>query len=168
MLHKTRMVALASATALAAICLLQANAAATEPKNYNDCILENMKGVTSDVAAFAIKRACREKYADTGQSDSNAQDLPQEALGKLTGRASVGSGYFKGSIYNGNESLTIMEVVVEFRPKSKAEEEQCFNNYKKDAKALGKFLCSSAPGEPILYRITTNIPPLSNRSFLIS
>ena len=30
--------------------------------NYDDCILEYMKGVTSDIAAEAIKQACRRKF----------------------------------------------------------------------------------------------------------
>jgi len=32
--------------------------AASEAKTYADCILENMKGINSDVAAQAIKDAC--------------------------------------------------------------------------------------------------------------
>ena len=30
--------------------------------SYDDCIFENMKGVTSDVAAEAIKKSCRNKF----------------------------------------------------------------------------------------------------------
>lgn len=32
------------------------------PATFEDCILENMKGVTSDFAARAIQSACREKF----------------------------------------------------------------------------------------------------------
>jgi len=42
---------------------------AQETQNYEDCILENMKGVSSDVAAEAIKEACESKFA--------AQDIPE-------------------------------------------------------------------------------------------
>ena len=38
--------------------------AADEAVGYADCILENMKGVTSDVAAQAIKEACEEKHKE--------------------------------------------------------------------------------------------------------
>ncbi|MCH9741341.1 MAG: hypothetical protein K0U38_10975 [Epsilonproteobacteria bacterium] len=31
-------------------------------ESYSDCILENMKGVKSDIAAKAIKEACRSKF----------------------------------------------------------------------------------------------------------
>ena len=34
-------------------------------ENYEDCILENMKGAGSDVAAKAIKDACKEKHINT-------------------------------------------------------------------------------------------------------
>ena len=32
------------------------------PKNFHECILENMKGVTSDDAAGAIMYACRKTF----------------------------------------------------------------------------------------------------------
>ena len=32
------------------------------PKNYEDCVIDGMKGVTSDVAAKEIKQACRKKF----------------------------------------------------------------------------------------------------------
>ena len=32
------------------------------PKNYEDCIIDGLKGVTSNVAAREIKKACREKF----------------------------------------------------------------------------------------------------------
>jgi hypothetical protein len=32
------------------------------PSNYDDCILENLQDVTSDVAARAIMRSCRAKF----------------------------------------------------------------------------------------------------------
>ena len=35
-----------------------------EPRNLEDCILQGMKGVTSDQAARAIERACRTKFGD--------------------------------------------------------------------------------------------------------
>jgi hypothetical protein len=32
------------------------------PKDYDECILENMKGVNNDIAAHAVKKSCREKF----------------------------------------------------------------------------------------------------------
>ena len=34
-------------------------------ENYEDCILKNMKGIGSDVAAKAIKDACKAKHINT-------------------------------------------------------------------------------------------------------
>jgi len=34
------------------------------PKNYDECILENMKDINSDVAASAVKRACHMKFKE--------------------------------------------------------------------------------------------------------
>ncbi|WP_374089344.1 hypothetical protein [Methylomicrobium lacus] len=33
--------------------------------NYNDCILENMKGVNNTQAAYLIRKACLDKYTDS-------------------------------------------------------------------------------------------------------
>ena len=68
------------------------------PKDYNECILDRMKGVTSDVAARAIAAACREKFPeaeDPGAAAAaaatqkaimesiNGRDLRAEELAKL-------------------------------------------------------------------------------------
>ena len=37
------------------------------PRDYNDCILDGMKGVTSNLAASEIKNACRRKFPDLEQ-----------------------------------------------------------------------------------------------------
>lgn len=34
------------------------------PKDYDECILENMKGASNKDAVIAIKRACRSKFPD--------------------------------------------------------------------------------------------------------
>jgi hypothetical protein len=34
------------------------------PKNFDDCVLDGMKGVKSDLAAQLVYRACREKFPD--------------------------------------------------------------------------------------------------------
>jgi hypothetical protein len=45
--------------------------------DYSQCILENMKGVVSDVAAEEIKKACETKAA----SPSALEDTPQQVTG---------------------------------------------------------------------------------------
>jgi hypothetical protein len=37
------------------------------PKNYNECVLEKMKGVTSDYAARVIQKACFDEFARTSK-----------------------------------------------------------------------------------------------------
>lgn len=39
------------------------------PRNYEDCIIEGMQGVTSDVAAVSIRSACREKFPSNANHD---------------------------------------------------------------------------------------------------
>ena len=34
------------------------------PKNYDECVLENMKGVSSDTAARLVANSCREKFKE--------------------------------------------------------------------------------------------------------
>lgn len=38
------------------------------PKNFDDCIIKNMKGVTSDTAAISIRHACRQKFPENAPS----------------------------------------------------------------------------------------------------
>lgn len=66
--------------------------AAIEAETYADCILENMKGVTSDVAAQAIKEACGEKHKEDsprnvsavgGEVSTSASVQKQRGLSKI-------------------------------------------------------------------------------------
>lgn len=45
---------------LALSCLL--SACDQKPQSYEDCILKNMDGINSDVAAYSIKAACKAKF----------------------------------------------------------------------------------------------------------
>ena len=42
------------------------SAAHAAPRNFDDCILESMKGVTSDIAAVMITKSCRSKFPEPG------------------------------------------------------------------------------------------------------
>ena len=84
-------------------------------QTYEDCILENMKGVKSDDAAHQIKFACEIKMY-SGQSSSNTKSctnrkLTAEESKLVSGNAVVESyGYLKVHVYNGNKNITINEV----------------------------------------------------------
>lgn len=47
------------------------------PRDYDECVLESMKGVNSDMAKKAIVKSCRDKFPERRPQDS---DLPPEAL----------------------------------------------------------------------------------------
>ena len=78
------------------------------PQNYNDCILENMRGVTSDDAAREVRRACRGKFrrqsTASATSDCRTRPMTVTELAKLqiSGRTSYDD--LKFSVYNGNNT----------------------------------------------------------------
>ena len=53
---------------------------AQDAQTYEDCILENMKGVSSDVAATAIREACESKFTvlEVADIESTASEVPQK------------------------------------------------------------------------------------------
>jgi len=71
--------------------------------NYDDCLLEGLKGTTSDAAARGIYRACRSKFP---KKVPDYKALPSQAVAKLSGRVSFG-GFtgqdLVGRFYNGSE-----------------------------------------------------------------
>lgn len=65
-----------------------ANAGLFGPSTYEECVLENMKGVSSDVAADAVKRACRSKYSKKSNSQNyiyykKCEDLAKKARARF-------------------------------------------------------------------------------------
>ena len=47
-------------------------------ETYEDCILDRMEGISSDIAALAIKDACANKFAD--EKDSSPISFEERAL----------------------------------------------------------------------------------------
>lgn len=90
------------------------------PKNYDECILENMKGVTSDNAAIQIRRACRSQF-EKKVVECNSQKFTTEEMSKLSATGGVQPyGVFTGNIYNGGQK-TIHSIVVNYKPTVKSE-----------------------------------------------
>ena len=100
---------LGSASFLILIMPLPGLAGWFEPSNYDECILESMKGVTSDKAAIYIAKSCRKKFSNVPRSRA----LSYEELSRLTVKGShhghhskrtfsdIYSGHnFNGNIYN--------------------------------------------------------------------
>ena len=73
-----------------------------------------MKGVTSDLAARAIMRSCREKFPAEKREERATRELSNLELNKLTGRGGQSSfvDYFRGDIYNGNANVTVTQVLI--------------------------------------------------------
>ena len=93
-----------------------------EPKDFDECILENMKGVTSDVAAHQIRKSCRSKfpYPNEKISECTLQEFTSSEMAKLQATGNVNYGYFKGNVYNGSQK-TIREILVIYKTSSKSE-----------------------------------------------
>ena len=82
------------------------------PRNYDECILESMKGASSDLAAQAIIRSCREKFPEKKKEEKKVRDLSADELGQLTGRAVDYGSYFSGHLHNGNNLVTITQLSI--------------------------------------------------------
>ncbi|MDD4154576.1 MAG: hypothetical protein PHT30_04110 [Bacilli bacterium] len=85
------------------------------PSNYDECILESMKGVTSDKAAILIESICRKKFLEKPEKDHESRDLSYKELSNLTGRAGydpANVNLFLGNIYNGNSNVTVSEITL--------------------------------------------------------
>jgi len=85
----------------------------SESSNYDECILKHMEGVKSDHGARLISNSCYEKH-NKKSTPKGVRELELEEEFKLTGRAGVSSiyNYYKGDIYNGNESITLTEIKI--------------------------------------------------------
>jgi hypothetical protein len=78
--------------------------------NYDECILESMKGIESDTAAREIRYSCQSKFSSNTKKESYAKLTPDE-LSLLTGRAGYsGNGSFAGKLYNGNNEITVRNI----------------------------------------------------------
>lgn len=82
------------------------------PNDYDSCILENMKGVTNNLAANMIRSSCRKKFPEKTQESVDVE-LPDSALQKLEGKAgSTNYGYYKGTMFNGNNEWTVTSLEI--------------------------------------------------------
>lgn len=79
------------------------------PSSYDDCILDSMKGVTSDLAAKAIAQSCKAKFPPVAVA---SRPLTRWELEQLTAQGTrVGANTFGGTVYNGNARVTVTKIV---------------------------------------------------------
>lgn len=106
------------------------------PKNYEECILDNMKGITSNQAARLINKACREKFPPTpnpfAQFDKETKgfdeifglerrNLNTEELQNLSIERNEYDEYNKTqgfTIHNGNSNVTVKEISIDISSNS--------------------------------------------------
>ncbi len=81
------------------------------PSSFDDCVLESMKGVTSDIAARAIYQSCREKFPEK-KVQRNTRALSPFELNKLDGRGGASGNYFSVDLLNANKGVTISQVTL--------------------------------------------------------
>ncbi len=86
------------------------------PSNYEECILKNMKGVTSDKAVLEIRRACRAKFPEKPIKKPKLRDVPEKVLEDITGKAWFTDAQlmynFYARLHNDNAKWTITEVKI--------------------------------------------------------
>ncbi|MGY6509060.1 hypothetical protein ACXIUH_08830 [Vibrio parahaemolyticus] len=84
------------------------------PKDYDDCILQNMKGVNSDLGAKQIAHSCRVKFVDKPKVIHKERSLTLSELWEI-GRTGFGvyNNAYLGSLYNGNADITITSLLIE-------------------------------------------------------
>jgi len=93
------------------------------PSNFDECVLQSMKGVTSDAAARIIARACRNKFPENPKENKKTRELSEDELRNVHGRAGHDWGtHFGGNLYNGNSKVTITQVLVIVVTKLKGKE----------------------------------------------
>ena len=91
--------------------------------SFDDCILKNMRGVTSDAAAAQIRRSCREKFSENVEQKAKSHELKPWEVAAITGRAGLGYGTrYSGNLYNGNKDITVTQVQVQVTTKEGGKE----------------------------------------------
>lgn len=103
------------------------------PKTFDECILINMKGVTSDVAAKNIRASCAEQFKIVPScSDRNAsiQEITNLSI-KYWLSSSNNKAVLFYNIYNGNISVKIKDIIIGIKADniSTPEKYKLFTNY---------------------------------------
>lgn len=92
------------------------------PKTYDECIIESMKGVTSDVAAREIRRSCRKKFPIKSTAPKTIE-LPRSVLDKIDAKAHFKDGYFGGKIFNGSDwHISTLKIAIKDNTSGKTRE----------------------------------------------
>ncbi|MFL2503198.1 MAG: hypothetical protein ACJ0Q1_09870 [Luminiphilus sp.] len=112
------------------------------PDTYDECILDAMRGVTSDIAAREIRAACRNQYPPQPvekKPEPKTRLLTPAEFERLQGKSARLGAYFSADLYNGNEFIKIHEI--EFKHRYTVDGEKQYQVYKEkvfiDAQDVG-------------------------------
>ncbi len=95
-------------------------------QSYEDCILQNMRGVTSDLAAREVRRACQQK-----DNDRQPQPPPRNIVDftgqvrDIGGEARRMENLLNIRVYHNTPNLTIDHVFINFGPPGRQREFRC-------------------------------------------
>jgi hypothetical protein len=78
------------------------------PKDYDECILKNMKGVTSDIGARFVDKSCREKFKDN-QEDKVQYSTTNAKLSEACDIYWNGRSFLRGNV-SSNPEFKIMKI----------------------------------------------------------
>lgn len=88
------------------------------PKDFGDCVLQNMKGVTSDTAAEIVRYECNEKFNKRNIPDKKIES--HEVIDKIEGFAVLKYGKnLSIDLYNGNSEITVTQITIAVNIKEK-------------------------------------------------
>lgn len=112
------------------------------PSSFDECILENMKGVGGDMAAREVHRACRKKFPNE-EAANNRKKVPSSVLRKLDIQV-VNSPFGEQSVifYNGDSEWTICSLVIRVKNPSAG-------NYKDYEAKYPGMMSAFCYGEPL-------------------
>lgn len=85
------------------------------PQSYEDCIIDSMSGVGSDLAAKSIRMSCRDKFRDdTNDTNMDAIQLQPSEINRINGTPSKTSAGNPISMiaYNGNRCITVKSLII--------------------------------------------------------
>jgi len=85
------------------------------PRNYDDCILQNMKGVNDKTAAELIMLSCQEKFDDatpTQKCTMREMSNDERQLLQINARIGYKPNYITLTAYNGNTTVSLEELIV--------------------------------------------------------
>lgn len=108
---------------------------------YDDCVLQYMSDISSDVAARAIQKSCK---AQSGVMANQDLALPPEAISQLDGNGNTLGDSFSGRIYNGNSDWIITQMTIAHIPVTEK---------------------GAAEGTPLQYTVNVNVNPLTVEDF---